>query len=442
MSTRKTRNKNTTAEDESSASTNTELLQTIQAEDTPVWGKSLYELLNNAIKALDVKVSNYDHDIQLSIKTATDLAGKALTLAESRQATVDSLELKVDQHESTINHLSEAVVFLLAENKKRDNHILQNECYSRRENLLFRGYTTRNNDTESCEDKVRHIMTMMGVRNVQNIKMVRCHYLNEQKQIIARFQSYTDRERVWASRYKLKNTNIFVAEDFPSAIVSRRKQLYPVCKAAKSIPAYHKKVTMRGDKLILDGKDYTCSDLHRVPRDVHPAKLAERSDASTLVFGGSTSGHHKLSNFYKIRNNFVYEHISYSSAEQAFQHKKARVAGDQNKEREILFNTDPSIQKSLGNRVKGLDDTAWSGQKRDIMKDILIAKFTQHEDLRNYLLSTKDKKIAEANAKDSFFAIGLPLTHQDVLKSDKWPENGNKLGDILMEIRQELRSEG
>ena len=195
MFTRKTRNKNTTAKDESSESTNTEILQTIQAEDTPVWVKSLYELLNNTIKALDLKVSNYDHDIQLSIKTATDLAGKAWTLAESRQATVDSLELKVDQH------LSEAVEFLLAENKKRDNHILQNECYSRRENLLFRGYTTRNNDTESCEDKVRHIMTMMGVRNVQNIKMVRCHYLNEQKQIIAGFQSYTDRERVWASRY-------------------------------------------------------------------------------------------------------------------------------------------------------------------------------------------------------------------------------------------------
>ena len=77
----------------------------------------------------------------------------------------------------------------------------------------------------------------------------------------------------------------------------------------------------------------------------------------------------------------------------AFQHKKARVARYQNKQREILFNTVPSIQKSLGNRVKGLDDTAWSGQKRDIMKDILIAKFTQHEDLRNYLLSTKDKKL-------------------------------------------------
>ena len=107
-----------------------------------------------------------------------------------------------------------------------------------------------------------------------------------------------------------------------------------------------------------------------------------------------------------------------------------------------MFNTDPSIQKSLCNRVKGLDDTAWSGQKLDIMKDILIAKFTQHEDLRNYLLSTKDKKLLKRTEKTVFFAMGLPLTHQDVQKTDKWPENGNKLGEILMEIRQELRSEG
>ena len=140
--------------------------------------------------------------------------------------------------------------------KKRDNHILQNETYSRRENLLFRGFKTTRNDTESCEDKVRHIMSVMGVKNVLNIKFVRCHYLSDNKQIIARFQSYADREVVWGNRYKLKNTNFFIAEDFPSAIVSRRKQLYPVCKAAKSIQAYNRKVTMRGDRLILDGKDY------------------------------------------------------------------------------------------------------------------------------------------------------------------------------------------
>ena len=56
----------------------------------------------------------------------------------------------------------------------------------------------------------------------------------------------------------------------------------------------NRKVTKRGDRLILDGKDYSCSNLHQVPRDVHPAKLAESSNATTLVFGGSTSGHHNV----------------------------------------------------------------------------------------------------------------------------------------------------
>ena len=62
---------------------------------------------------------------------------------------------------------------------------------------------------------------------------------------------------------------------------------------------------LTGDKLILDGNDYTCSDLPRVTRDAHPAKLAERSDAFTLEFSGSSSGYHKLSKVSKIRNNFV-----------------------------------------------------------------------------------------------------------------------------------------
>ena len=400
----------------------------------------MYTLLNDAIKALDTKLFNYDHDIKLSIQATTDLADRALSLAESNKASIDSLETRLEHAESKIDHLSEAVEFLLAENKKRDNHILQNETYSRRENLLFRGFKTTRNDAESCEDKVRHIMSVMGVNNVLNIKFVRCHYLSDNKQIIARFQSYADREVVWGNRYKLKNTNFFIAEDFPSAIVSRRKQLYPVCKAAKSIQAYNRKVTMRGDRLILDGKDYTCSNLHQVPRDVHPAKLAERSNATTLVFGGSTSGHHMLSNFHQIKGNFVYEHISYNSSEQAFQHKKARIAGDLNKQREILFNPEPSIQKSLGHRVKGLDEAAWNQQKRNIMKDIMIAKFTQHEELRRFLLSTNDKKLAEANGKDSYFGIGLPLTHPDVLKTTSWAANGNQLGEILMEVRRELRS--
>ena len=70
----------------------------------------------------------------------------------------------------------------------------------------------------------------------------------------------------------------------------------------------------------------------------------------------------------------------------------------------------------------------------------MIAKFTQHEELRRFLLSTNDKKLAEANGKDSYFGIGFPLTHPDVLKTTSCAANGNQLSEILMEVRQELRS--
>ena len=71
----------------------------------------------------------------------------------------------------------------------------------------------------------------------------------------------------------------------------------------------------------------------------------------------------------------------------------------------------------------------------------LLAKFTQHDHLKKHLIDTNDKTLAEANGRDSYFAIGLPLTHPDVLDSTKWADNSNRLGNILMEIRQEQRSE-
>ena len=281
----------------------------------------------------------------------------------------------------------------------------------------------------------------MGIPNVQSIRFQRCHYLNDKKQIIVRFQQYADRDRIWLNRYKLKQTTYYVAEDFPNAIISQRRQLYPVYKAAKNMPKFHRKVSMRGEKLVLDGRNYTCQDTDDLPPEINPGKLAQRENDTTIVFGGSSSSHHVLSNFYNVKNNFVYEHRSYSSSEQAFQHKKARVAGDQNKQREIMFNADPVVQKNLGQDVKGLDQASWNDQKCLVMKDILLAKFTQHDHLKKHLIDTNDKTLAEANGRDSYFAIGLPLTHPDVLDSTKWADNSNRLGKILMEIRQELRSE-
>ena len=122
--------------DESSATNN--VPAQLLPDDTPSWGKSLYNLLNDSIQALDVKLTNF----QTAIQTFTETADAAYKLAQPNKAEVDSLSAKFDSLSSKVdNYISDAVEFLLIENRKRDDHILRNKSYSRRENLVFRGYT-------------------------------------------------------------------------------------------------------------------------------------------------------------------------------------------------------------------------------------------------------------------------------------------------------------
>ena len=68
----------------------------------------------------------------------------------------------------------------------------------------------------------------------------------------------------------------------------------------------------------------------------------------------------------------------------------------------------------------------WESVKVEIMRTALKAKFTQHDDLQEILLSTGDAAIVEHTERDSFWGDG---------------GNGsgkNMLGKLLMQIRDEL----
>ncbi len=72
----------------------------------------------------------------------------------------------------------------------------------------------------------------------------------------------------------------------------------------------------------------------------------------------------------------------------------------------------------------------WELVKNDVMKEVVLAKFTQHNDLRKILLSTGDAVLVEHTVNDSY-----------------WGDSGdgtgkNMLGKILMEVRAELNLNG
>ncbi len=63
------------------------------------------------------------------------------------------------------------------------------------------------------------------------------------------------------------------------------------------------------------------------------------------------------------------------------------------------------------------------------MRRGLILKFSQNEDLLRRLLLTNDKRLVEESYKDPYWGGMLP-------------ESKNKLGDFLVELRQNYQTSG
>ena len=126
-----------------------------------------------------------------------------------------------------------------------------------------------------------------------------------------------------------------------------------------------------------------------------------------------------LSNFYNAP--VTYGGISYLNNEAAFQAQK--VTDD--KIRNEFSNLNPSEAKRKGRRVSLRKD--WEEVKISIMHDIVKAKFSQNEDLKNKLLSTNDEHLEEGN------------TWGDRIWGTVNGKGQNNLGKILMQVREELK---
>lgn len=128
------------------------------------------------------------------------------------------------------------------------------------------------------------------------------------------------------------------------------------------------------------------------------------------------------------RTPVVFEGREYPTSEHAYQ------AGKASKEavREwILSAPTPSLVAMAAHNLYTWDIVPnWSKIKFDRMRDVLRAKFTQHEYLRQLLLGTGSARLVEAGTTDN-------------LVNRTWGEvNGkgkNMLGVLLMEVREELR---
>ena len=129
---------------------------------------------------------------------------------------------------------------------------------------------------------------------------------------------------------------------------------------------------------------------------------------------------------------------TYCCMEQYMMAAKAELFENQEIREQILENNDPKQIKALGRKVKGFHQFVWDQFKYAIVLNGNWCKFSQNQDLREFLLSTQDSILVEASPYDSIWGIHLSANSPAAKDPSKW-HGQNLLGFALMEIRDELR---
>ena len=138
--------------------------------------------------------------------------------------------------------------------------------------------------------------------------------------------------------------------------------------------------------------------------------------------------------------SFVVNGIKYYTAEQYMMSQKALLFNDKETNNIIMKEKDPRTYKKLGRLVKNFSPEIWDKNKFEIVVNGNIAKFSQNEDLKQFLLNTKDKILVEASPHDKIWGIGMDENDKDILNPTKW-KGENLLGKALMKTRDCLKKQ-
>jgi N-glycosidase YbiA len=147
------------------------------------------------------------------------------------------------------------------------------------------------------------------------------------------------------------------------------------------------------------------------------------SDA--IHFYSKRVAYSELSNFAPF--GFEDEGLHWPTVEHYFQAQKFPGAENAAYREKIRRAQSPKDAKVLGRTRKIAIRPDWEDVKDSIMLAALRKKFAA-EDLRQLLLDTRDRELVEASPSDSYWGCG---------RSGK---GKNRLGQLLMQVRAELRA--
>jgi len=392
----------------------------------------LNDLKNDILEKLRTEIKSSTSRVSKEMQETTKSVESAHYEIDDLKKELNALRNEVSDLKNQVDELKKNETILRTQVGNLTERQIKNETYNRRENLIIYGMDQENN--ENCFEKIRSFMTSnlkIPEEKVRNMIIQRCHRLKvniKPQPMICRFQLFSDRMTVWNARLNLKNTRLSLNEDFPPEILARRKVLYPVLKAAQKDK---KPCKLLADKLIIEEKTYTTKDLHMLPPEYDPAKLATIEKNGVTAFFSKAS---PLSNFYQCELHL--DDYTYFCVEQYYQEQKATFGNKVEIAENIRKSTDPAECKRLGSQVL-VEDDKWLPIASAALRKACWEKFSKNRALKDFILKTGNSEIAEAS-NDKVWGVGFNLQNPKVHQKDKWLGD-NRLGQILMNIRKDLQ---
>ena len=224
----------------------------------------------STLTSLNTAFNQFRLELQGEMKLVQDEMVEQKNSSDHAWAELEALQAEMLEQKAEIQILKTDVNNLKRNVESEKQKHLHLDFHSRRENLRLIGIKengdnecVKENGDEDCEKLVRKILDEMGVlrydldfhavHRVPRVVPSQKDKRDTPRQIIMRFTSRKDRDRVWAEKEKIKKckefSSCFFVADLPQEVVQERAQLRRTAKRARDILKI--KAEVRNDKLVL-----------------------------------------------------------------------------------------------------------------------------------------------------------------------------------------------
>lgn len=395
------------------------------------------------------KFASYDNSLEFLSEHVRQLDSKLTDCSEYQRQTAAALHKLQREHSQLVYYTEtlEAYCLELDSNSRRKHILLSGIAEETGERKVpFEGGETDENamdDDRDYEDNSYNPSHDVAYKILSNLTET-LNYEdidtafrvgrkgNTPRPILVKFTRESVRNDICKMKRNLREfedfQSIYVNDDLPPKISRQHKDLRSVVNLAKSKQMDAKKI---GNKITINDQTYTHRDLGNLPEGIKLADVNSKITPKGLAFSGQ---HVLFSNFFPIEMRF--NGIVFPTAEHAYQFERAKFLNKNESANSILKVRKPQDAKLIGSRLPR--SAEWDACKRDKMKEIVTSKFSQSSAMKAALVGTGSINLIEATF-DRFWGSGLPLNTKGMIDG-RW-SGSNVLGQILMELRTELRRE-